>query len=132
MSIDRFPKKPCKFCGGRGHFPYACWSNPKNKIKRNGIKKYGKYAKQWSLTRETWIKKNPPTTEGRYWECYLRIHPWCPVRLTLETLTIDHIVSRSHDPSKRFSADNLRPACKWCNNQKGSRSLEQVRENDVL
>ena len=126
MSIDRFPKKDCKHCGGRGHFAYMCYKNPKNLVRRNGIKKNGKHAKQWAVTRATWIRNNPPTIEGKYWECYLRIHPWCPVRLTIETLTVDHVVSRSRDPSKRFSADNLKPACIYCNGYKGSKSLDQV------
>lgn len=124
MSLDRFPKKPCKYCGGMGHFSYTCFKNPKKNIKRTGIKKNGKYAKQWTITRQTWIRNNPMPTGG--WTCYLQIHEWCPVRLDLTTLTLDHVVSRSHDPSKRFSADNLRPACIYCNGMKGSRSLEQV------
>ena len=134
MSIDRFPKKDCKHCGGRGHFAYMCYKNPKNLVRRNGIKRNGKYGKQWAITRKTWIRNNPPkkTIFGKeYWECYLRIHPWCPVRLTEKTLTLDHVVSRSHDPSKRFSADNLRPACIYCNNEKGSKSLDQVRRPSV-
>lgn len=131
--IDRHPKKPCKFCTRTTHFPYQCPVNPKVALKRKvglkrtPIKKIGKNTKQWFMTRATWIKKNPPPIEGQYWLCYLRIHPWCPVRLTLETLTIDHVVSRSSDPKLRFNQDNLKPACKYCNNEKGSRSLEQVR-----
>lgn len=131
MSLDRYPKKPCRFCGGLGHFSYACYKNPKNQKRRNGLKKQGKYAKQWAITRKTWIKRNPPPIEGKYWECYLRIHPWCPVRIDASTLTLDHVVSRSRDPSKRFSADNLRPACIYCNNMKGSKSLDQVKDQTV-
>lgn len=126
--MDRYPKKPCKFCGQMGHFPYQCFKNPRKLIKHNGIKRYGKYAKQWTITRKTWIKNNPPPIDGKYWQCYLGIHPWCRSLLTEKTLTLDHVVSRSHDPSKRFAADNLRPACIYCNNMKGSQSLEQVRK----
>lgn len=143
--IDRFPKKPCKHCGLTGHFPYQCRANPKKIIKnitrprikpsqkplkRTRIKKVGKYTKQWLITRATWIRKNPPDADG-YWYCYLRIHPFCPYRLTIETLTLDHVISRTRDPSKRYSADNLKPACNYCNNMKGSRSLEQVRGDGV-
>lgn len=128
--MDRFPKKACSFCGNMGHFPYQCYKNPKNSFKNNGIKKNGKYAKQWITTRQTWIKNNPPDVDG-YWICYLQIHEWCPIGLTERTLTLDHIVSRSHAPSLRFSADNLRPACIYCNNLKGSRSLEQVKADMV-
>jgi 5-methylcytosine-specific restriction endonuclease McrA len=112
-----------------GHFPYECRLNPKRKLKqlkRSPINKVGKQTKQWFITRATWIRKNPPPIEGTYWECYLRIHPWCPVRLDLAHLTLDHVVSRSADPSLRFNANNLKPACQYCNDMKGSRSLEQI------
>lgn len=133
-SIDRFPKKACKFCHDPqpNHFPYACRLNPKvilkRKVglKRTPLKKVGKQTKQWIITRTTWIRRNPPDKDG-YWYCYLRIHPWCPYKLTLETLTLDHVVARTRDPSKRFTAANLKPACKWCNEQKGSQSLDKVK-----
>ena len=139
MSIDRFPKKKCKFCGDPTpkHFPYACPVNPKVDLKRKvglkrtPIKKIGKTTKQWFMTRATWIRKNPPPIEGKYWECYLRIHPYCPGRVDLEHLTLDHVVSRSRDPSLRFNLDNLRPACKWCNTEKGSKALDYVKPGAV-
>lgn len=135
--LDQQPKKPCKFCKLMGHFPYQCRLNPKvilrrkTGLKRTPIKKVGKHTKQWLVTRASWIRHNPPPIEGQFWLCYLRIHPFCPVRLTLETLTLDHVVSRSRDPKLRYNADNLKPACKYCNSEKGSRSLEQVRKNAV-
>lgn len=128
MSIDRFPKKPCKYCGSTKHFSYMCFKSPKNIKRKNGIKKDGKYAKQWTVTRATWIRNNPPTIAGKYWECYLKIHEWCPGRLTARTLTLDHVISRSHAPGLRFDASNLRPACIYCNGMKGSKSLEQVKK----
>jgi 5-methylcytosine-specific restriction endonuclease McrA len=139
--MDRTPKKPCKHCGLMGHFSYACYQNPKRKLKelkRTAIKrstkpinKVGKTTKQWFITRATWIKKNPPPIENRYWICYLQIHPWCPVRIDIEHLTLDHVVSRSRAPSLRFNADNLKPACTYCNTEKGSRSLDQVKPQPV-
>lgn len=126
MSLDRFPKKPCRHCGLMGHFSYQCFTNPKKALKRTPIKKIGKTTKQWFMTRATWIRKNPPPIEGTYWECYLQIHEWCPVRIDISKLTLDHVVSRSHDASLRFNLDNLKPACQYCNSEKGSRSLEAV------
>ena len=131
MSIDRFPKKPCKTCNSMGHFTYNCFRNPRKAIQRTSIKQQGKYAKQWALTRKTWIKRNPPPIAGRYWECYLRIHPWCPVRIDVRHMTLDHVISRSRAPGLRFNRDNLRPACYYCNNEKGSRSLDQVKPDVV-
>lgn len=131
LSIDRFPKKPCKHCHLMGHFSYQCFTNPKKALKRTPIKKMGKQTKQWLITRSTWIKKNPPPIDGKYWECYLQIHEWCPGKLTLEQLTLDHVVSRSRDPKLRFNQDNIKPACYHCNLKKGSRTLEQVRAEQV-
>lgn len=152
--IDRFPKKPCKFCKNPSpnHFPYACPVNPKVAIKRKtGMKrteikrstkpmnKVGKVTKQWFVTRATWIRKNPPDDQG-YWYCYLRIHPWCPYRLTADKelvtrevglLTLDHVIARTRDASKRFTQDNLKPACGYCNEMKGSKSVDDVKQQPV-
>lgn len=125
--MDRFPKKPCKHCGQMGHFSYQCFTNPKKALKRVPLKKVGKTTKQWFVTRATWIRKNPPPIDGKYWECYLQIHPWCPKRIDIEHLTLDHVVSRSRDPSLRFNLSNLKPACMACNNEKGSKALDYVK-----
>jgi len=123
-----------------GHFSYQCFTNPKKALKRTEIKRtplkpsrkpinrQGKTAKQWFITRATWIKKNPPPIEGEYWECYLQIHEWCPVRIDIRHLTLDHVISRSRAPSLRFNLDNLKPACNYCNVEKGSRTYEAVME----
>lgn len=146
--LDRFPKKTCKFCQDPkpNHFPYACPANPKVMLKRKiGMKrtplnKIGKQTKQWIITRATWIRKNPPDKDG-YWYCYLRIHPWCTPKLVIDKdktgygiglLTVDHVVARSRDGSKKFSQDNLQPACGYCNDMKGSRSLDEVKPKPVL
>jgi 5-methylcytosine-specific restriction endonuclease McrA len=125
--LDNSPKKPCKTCGLKGHYTYKCYANPKRGLKRMPIKARGKETKQWLVTRATWIRNNPPPIDGKYWLCYLRISPMCPVHLTIKNITLDHVVSRRKDPKKKFSADNLKPACYYCNNEKGSRSLEKVR-----
>lgn len=143
--MDRTPKKPCKHCGLMGHFSYACYQNPKRKLKQlkrteikrstKPINKIGKTTKQWFITRATWIRKNPPDENG-YWYCYLRIHPWCTPKLTLDRdkcgygvgmLTVDHVVARTRDGTKKFSQDNLQPACGYCNEMKGSQSLDKVK-----
>lgn len=146
MALDRFPKKRCKFCQQENprHFPYQCPVNPKVAMKRQAgmkrtpikrstkpIRKVGKKTKQWFMTRATWIRKNPPPIDGKYWECYLQIHPWCPRRIDVAHLTLDHVVSRSRDPSLRYSAENLKPACMYCNQEKGSKSLDSVKPDFV-
>lgn len=150
MALDNFPKKPCKHCGQMGHWAYACRLNPKTILKRTEIKrsttpikrspiarstkpinKIGKHAKQWMTTRATWIRKNPPPIHNEYWLCYLQIHEWCPKRLDISTLTLDHVVSRTRDPSLRYKASNLKPACYYCNELKGSRAVDEVKPPTV-
>lgn len=145
--IDRFPKKPCKFCHDPKpkHFPYQCQANPKvalkyrQGLKRTPLKKIGKTTKQWLITRATWIRRNPPDANG-YWYCYLRIHPWCTPKLTIDPekvgygvgmLTLDHVIARTKDHSKKFDQDNLKPACGYCNDMKGSKPLDEVKPGAV-
>lgn len=128
--MDQRPKKACKYCKQMGHFSYACFQNPKRtlkKLKRSPIKKVGKYTKQWLVTRATWIRNNPPPIDDQYWVCYLQIHPWCPKQIDISRLTLDHVVSRTRDPGKRFSANNLKPACSYCNVEKGSKPIEAIK-----
>lgn len=146
--MDRYPKKPCKFCHDPvpKHFPYQCQANPKvaakfkQGMKRTPLKKVGKTTQQWLLTRITWIRRNPPDANG-YWYCYLRIHPWCTPKLTIDKakvgygvgmLTLDHVVARTKDHSIKFKQANLKPACGYCNGLKGSKSLDKVKPKPAL
>ena len=147
--LDRHPKKPCKYCMKTGHFPFQCPVNRKQSFKRSPVslqhstkpmkrsrmKQQGKQAELWKITRAKWIETNPPPIAGKYWICYLQIHEWCPKLLTVDKslitydvglLTVDHIVARTRDPSLRLSMENLAPACEYCNEKKGSRSLDEV------
>lgn len=145
--LNRAPSKPCKLCHLEGHFPFQCRLNPKKiiqrsqqQIQRSPIKRSttplkrsrikpgaGKHHKQWLIIRATWIQKNPPPIREQFWTCYLQIHEWCPIQLNINSITLDHVVSRSRDPSLRYNLENLRPACIYCNEKKGSRSLDQVK-----
>jgi 5-methylcytosine-specific restriction endonuclease McrA len=125
--MDRFPKKPCKRCGNMGHFTYKCFDQPIKTLKRSRLNPIGKQGQNWIEARSKWLKNNPPPIDDKYWLCYLKIHPWCPVRLDRSTITLDHVVSRTRGVSKRYDQDNLQPACKYCNQQKGSKDLDQVK-----
>ena len=125
--MDSFPKKPCRFCGGTNHFPYACYHNPKVKARmKKGLTLNQKTKKAWLQTRETWIRKNPPPIAGKYWPCYLKLDPRCPGKIDETRMTLDHVVSRSRDPSRRHDLSNLKPACWYCNTLKGSMSIEAL------
>jgi 5-methylcytosine-specific restriction endonuclease McrA len=84
---------------------------------RKSIKRIGPVARQWIETRQLWIDTHPPKRD--YWDCYL-----CGKKLTIDTLTIDHMKSRGHHPEYRFDMDNLAPCCWRCNEKKGSKDYE--------
>ncbi len=123
MSMQNTPNKPCKHCSevDPTHWPYQCFKNPKQ---RKTPKTMGKYTKQWIITRKTWIRNNPPDDRG-YYKCYLNISPFCPSWMLQREMTLDHVIARSRDASKRYAADNLRPACYPCNTLKGSQSVDK-------
>ncbi len=90
--------------------------------KRKAIKKIGKQTDKWMQFRREWIRKTPPP-----YICYLQITPQCPVVLKLDTLTLDHVIPRSGDPTLRYNSKNIKPACHWCNSKKGSKRLENLK-----
>jgi len=113
--------KVCKWCGLKHRwYPYQCQKNPKN---AKGIKRLGKIAQKNIEFRSEWIQRN--TNKEGIWVCYLQKHPNCPIYLTINTLTLEHVKSRSGNPHLRWDFDNVKPACWWDNSAKGSMSLEK-------
>lgn len=88
--------------------------------KPRAIKRIGKKVLAWKAQRLAWIEAHPPDDWG-YWDCYLKIHPWCPGRVDIDQLTLDH-----EQAGIKKSQSPLHPACVYCNGLKGSRSLESV------
>lgn len=88
-----------------------------NRLRRKPLKRIGKVTKRWIETRHEWIKANPAP-----WNCYL-----CSKPLEIDTLTLDHVKSRSRNPELRFELSNLQPACLSCNVDKGSKDLDDLR-----
>lgn len=78
----------------------------------------GKVKRQWLQVRRQWLTQNPPTN-GDYYECAL-----CGQPVHKDEVTLDHIVTRSHDPNLRYDFDNLQPAHYLCNTARGSMSME--------
>lgn len=121
--------KPCKHCGAELHTSIMCFKRPRQPIKNKRQLRYRaspEYVK-WNATRRDWIQKNPPDKFG-FWYCYLKISPVCIKRMDIDQLTLDHVLPKGsfryrhlkHDPS------NLKPACVFCNTQKGSRVLDSI------
>ena len=123
MAVD----KACRSCG-KLFRPFntiqsVCYDCARQKVKvkktkRKPLKKIGKVGRQWYATRQEWIQKNIP--DKGYWECH-----YCGKELTLDTLTLDHRLSRSRHPELRFDLDNLVPSCWEDNSAKGSLSEEE-------
>lgn len=127
----KYQNKPCSICNSIGHTKTFCWQNPKTQIRVQKIKKqYNKlqnnkfYQKDRSFRRK-WIELNPPDKYG-FWTCYLQIHSLCPGRVDYDMLTIEHVIPRGRGVEYRWDLDNVRPACFYCNQLKGSRTLEAL------
>lgn len=116
----------CKHCGGTNHYSFQCFKVIKPiKNKYNKIRNYP--TKKQLEDRETkmqWVQANPPTNGG--WNCYLHISPLCLGWLTIETLTVDHVLPKGSHRDKRHDLKNLAPACLPCNGLKGSRVLDKI------
>lgn len=114
----------CRSCGSTfaqfntlqrkcGKCAYNLNAKPKKPLKR-----MGKVAKQWVEDRHEWIKTH--TTEDGTWRCVIGGGV-----LTIDTLTVDHDISRGRDPSKRREQSNLQPMCAFHNSDKGSLSTAE-------
>lgn len=114
----------CKFCGRKNtHYSSFCPQKPRKPIKVNHpIKKKGKQYIKWQETRSNWLFANPPDDYG-YWYCH-----YCKTQLTLQTLTLDHLLNRSAHPHMRHALYNLVPCCVFDNLRKGSISYEKYCE----
>lgn len=96
-----------------------CGLCAKNMTAKKPMKRLGKIGKQWLSDRQQWIKDNPPDHQG-YWYCVIGNKA-----LTIDSLTVDHDISRGRDQSKRREQRNLQPMCAYHNNAKGSLSTAE-------
>lgn len=113
--------KACKHCGSDQHASLMCFQRPRKPLqsKRKLLNRVGPVTARWIETRHQWIAAHVTATGT--WNCYL-----CGRELTLDTLTLDHIKSRSRHPELRFDLTNLAPCCIGCNTRKGSKDLEEL------
>lgn len=123
--------KPCKWCEGTDHTSLMCFRRPRPLLKtRKAIHKFGPTAAKMMEAYNEWLQQNPPDKNGE-WDCYLPVHhPLCPRKLTIETLTRDHVEARSRRPDLKFDPKNFRPASYWCNQAKGSLTVEEYAERN--
>lgn len=122
--------RQCQRCGKRAYSDYCVAHKPRKPLRttKGSIVPLGRrIGKQAAADRETklqWIQNN--ITEEGVWYCYLNIAPNCLRVLTIETLTIDHVIPKGRGLKYRHDPNNLKPACFWCNSLKGSRTIEAL------
>jgi 5-methylcytosine-specific restriction endonuclease McrA len=113
--------KPCKFCGKETHASWKCFSKPTRAMKPEATKTTTKRQK----TNREWFNVNLPDDKG-LWYCYLFIAPECPRWLSRSTITLEHVRSKARAPELMYQISNLKPACSFCNEIKGSLDLKDL------
>ena len=123
--------KPCKECGSIWHSamyhkprkPIAVRTplpRPTKRIRPEAIKTRNKRL----ATTAEWYEANPPDKDG-FWYCYISKHPNCPVRLTRETIVLEHNLSKVRRKDLRYDITNIFPACEHDNKAKASLSAKE-------
>lgn len=113
--------KKCKWCGGTNHSSLMCFSKPRQRIRNTSIK-----TEQLEIEAKLqWFEANPSDENGN-WICYLKIHPLCPVVLTRDTITQEHVKPKQRYPELKYVISNRRPSCKFCNRLKSGQSIETL------
>lgn len=118
----RLGSKPCSTCDSKTHLSWQCPGDPRREELTRKKLKSGKVSLQWRNARTQWLRSNKSDHAGFYY-CYI-----CGTYLTRDTITLDHIKSRSRHPELRLDPTNLAPCCGPCNFAKGSLDLEEFKE----
>lgn len=105
----------CLKCGKRAYSDYCVRCKPRKRI--NPI---GKTAKKNKATTEAWRAQN---TE---FVCYLQISPMCLVWLDEQTAVPEHTIPKGRGQEFAHDITKIRAACTFCNQLKGSRTLESL------
>lgn len=118
----------CVVCGTRVLNGGYCFRHkprkPLNRVKR--MRQVSPKTKEKrTATNKAWDEANPPDEYG-YWTCYLRIHPWCPVRIDHTMLNREHDKSKARSKQSEHDIKNIYPACGFCNQLKGSQTAEEA------
>lgn len=115
----------CKHCGSDSHTSLMCFQKARAPIKKVSNKTKQKDAQM----RREWFKRpeNAPNVNMQ-WTCYLKISPECDIFVTKETLNLEHVRSKVRSPELKFDPDNIKPSCRFCNQKKQSRDIEDLVE----
>lgn len=132
MKQSSFKPKPCE-CGSKWHSSWQCPLKRKTVMRRSKRAIRGESVKTKSRrmkTRYEWLAANPPDEDG-YWYCYISKHPLCPRKLTIESLNLEHNLSKTRRPDLRDDITNIFPACRWDNQAKGSLSAKEYMDKEI-
>jgi len=114
--MDKNLKPICKLCNSPYHYQTFCGTK-----KKKGIKKFGKEAEAWSITRAEWFKAN--ASSSGYYYCH-----YCGKPGVMEETTLDHVKPKGTHKSLAHDFSNLVTCCGPCNTLKGSQSYEKFCE----
>ena len=114
--------KYCDNCGVT-HTTIMCFNKPRKPLRQMSVKNQHRT----QMVKQLWHDLNPPDSNG-HWYCYLQIAPNCLIVLSKETLRLEHVKSKVRYPGRKYDVSNLKPACDYCNELKGSRDLEEIPE----
>lgn len=85
-----------------------------------------RHIKNWHIVKKRWKKKNPPDKDGNY-VCWL-----CEQKVSAETVTLDHVLTVEMYPEYAKELSNLRPAHRWCNEQRAFDELKVLKGRGLL
>lgn len=109
---------PCPVCGSVWHS--KMYHKPRKPIKHESTATKGKRQQ----TAREWHEANPPDKNG-LWYCYISKHPLCPKALNIDTLVLEHDLSKARRPDLIHDITNIHPACAYDNKAKGSLSAQE-------
>lgn len=107
----------------RGTYGEFCMMHkPRKPIQtRTRINPIGKRGKRNQDTTRRWREQNTEFT------CYLRISPMCLIHLDEQTAVPEHVKPKSKSTQEEaHDITKIRAACTFCNQLKGSRTLESL------
>lgn len=111
----------CKECTTLGHTAFNCPRRPRKPLKaKKRMQPIGKVGKALAKQSRDWRADNPPNHQG-YYVCYL-----CGRWIKPDELNVEHTKSKTRHPELRLDKGNLKPACGFCNKEKGSKDYEEI------
>lgn len=78
-----------------------------------------------SSIRKKWRERNLPI--NGYYTCWL-----CKKDVPASSLSLDHVLPVSEYPEYARNLSNLKPAHKWCNQERHAKMLDKLRRRKII